>query len=150
MKIEEVKLTYRNKRKADERPKITCAEDAYRAFHQGWDHDQIELIEEFKAMYLDRQLRVMSIASISKGGFTETSVDLRVIFAIGLKRRADRIILGHNHPSGNLRPSNADIHLTEQFVKAGKLMRLEVVDHLIITNDGFSSVVNDTRHLNQT
>jgi len=149
MKIEEVKLTYRNKLKANERPKITCAEDAYQAFLKSWDQDQIELIEEFKAMFLDRQLRIMSIASISKGGFTDTSVDLRVVFAIALKRRADRIILAHNHPSGNLKPSQADINLTDQFVEAGKLMRLEVVDHLIITNDGFSSVIHDTRHLNR-
>jgi len=149
MKIEEVKLTYRNKLKANERPKITCAEDAYQAFLKSWDQDQIELIEEFKAMFLDRQLRIMSIASISKGGFTDTSVDLRVVFAIALKRRADRIILAHNHPSGNLKPSQADMNLTEQFVEAGKLMRLEVVDHLIITNDGFSSVIHDTRHLNR-
>lgn len=149
MKIEEVKLIYRNKTKANDRTKVTCTEDAYKAFHENWDQDQIELIEEFKAIYLDRQLRMMSIASISKGGLTETSVDLRVIFAIGLKRKADRIILGHNHPSGNLTPSKADIHLTKQFVEAGKLMRLEVVDHLIITNDGFSSVIHDTRHLNR-
>ncbi len=149
MKIEEVKLTYRNKLKANERPKITCAEDAYQAFLKSWDQDQIELIEEFKAMFLDRQLRIMSIASISKGGFTDTSVDLRVVFAIALKRRADRLILAHNHPSGNLKPSQADINLTDQFVEAGKLMRLEVVDHLIITNDGFSSVIHDTRHLNR-
>ena len=149
MKIEEVKLTYRNKLKANERPKITCAEDAYQAFLKSWDQEKIELIEEFKAMFLDRQLRIMSIASISKGGFTDTSVDLRVVFAIALKRRADRIILAHNHPSGNLKPSQADMNLTEQFVEAGKLMRLEVVDHLIITNDGFSSVIHDTRHLNR-
>ncbi len=149
MKIEEVKLTYRNKLKANERPKITHADDAYQAFLKSWDQDQIELIEEFKAMFLDRQLRIMSIASISKGGFTDTSVDLRVVFAIALKRRADRLIIGHNHPSGSLKPSQADINLTEQFVEAGKLMRLEVVDHLIITNDGFSSVIHDTRHLNR-
>lgn len=143
MKIEEVKLTYKNKVQANERPKITCAEDAYQAFLKSWDHDQIELIEEFKAMFLDRQLRLMSIASISKGGFSETSVDLRVVFAIALKRRADRIIIAHNHPSGNLKPSQADINLTQQFLKAGKLMRLDVVDQLIVTNQGYYSIVNE-------
>ncbi|MDW3210292.1 MAG: JAB domain-containing protein [Reichenbachiella sp.] len=143
MHIEEVKLTYRNKLKAHERPKITCAKDAYEIFLESWDQDQIELIEECKAMFLDRQLRLMSIASISKGGLSETTVDLRLVFAIALKRRANSFILAHNHPSGNLKPSKADIHLTEQFYKAGKLLRIDLEDHLIVTNDGFYSILSE-------
>ena len=103
--IEEVKLIYRNKLKANERPVVRGAEDAYKIFLESWDHDQIDLLEECKAMFLDRQLKVMSISSISKGGFNGTVVDLRLVFAIALKRRANSIILAHNHPSGNLKPS---------------------------------------------
>ncbi|WP_421896347.1 JAB domain-containing protein [Marinoscillum sp.] len=143
MKIEEVKLTYRNKLKAHERPKVSCADDAYKIFLKHWDQDQLALLEECKAMFLDRQLRVMSLASISKGGFSGTIVDLRIVFAIALKRRANSFILAHNHPSGSLRASQADIMLTEQFQTAGKLMNIPMDDHLIITNEGFSSILHD-------
>ncbi|MDW3191270.1 MAG: JAB domain-containing protein [Cytophagales bacterium] len=141
--IEEVKLTYRNKLKASDRPKITGAQDAYKVFLQSWDFDQIDLLEECKAMFLDRQLRVMSLASISKGGFNGTVVDLRIVFAMALKRRANSLILAHNHPSGNLKPSHRDISLTRNFVAAGKIMKIEVEDHLVITRDGFHSIIYD-------
>ncbi|MEQ9230596.1 MAG: JAB domain-containing protein [Cyclobacteriaceae bacterium] len=135
-----MKLVYRNKLKACDRLKITCPEDAYKVFLDSWDIDQIELLEECKAMFLDRQLRVMSLASISKGGLNGTVVDLRLVFAMALKRRANSFILAHNHPSGNLRPSQADIQLTIQFQQAGKLMQIELEDHLIITKDGYTSI----------
>lgn len=142
MKIEEVKLTYRNKVKACDRPKISCAEDAYNVFLQSWDQGQIELIEECKAMFLDTQLGVMSIGSISKGGMNATIVDLKLVFAMALKRRANSFILAHNHPSGNLTPSTADINLTTRFRKAGQILSITLDDHLIITKDGFSSIRN--------
>lgn len=143
MKIEEVKLTYKNKIKAADRPRISCAEDAYSVFLESWDQDQIELLEECKAMFLDRQLRVMSIASISKGGMNGTVVDLRIVFAMALKRRADSLLLAHNHPSGSLKPSQADIGLTKQFYEAGRILQVELKDHLIITNEGFHSMMSD-------
>lgn len=143
MQIEEVKLTYKNKLKARDRPKITSPEDAYKVFIKSWDHDQIELLEECKAMFLDRQLRVMSIASISKGGLSGTVVDLRLVFAMALKRRANSLILAHNHPSGNLRPSHADIDLTKRFCHAGKILQIELEDHLIVTSDGYCSIISE-------
>lgn len=143
MKIEEVKLTYKNKVKASDRPRIACAKDAYKVFLKSWDKEQIELLEECKAMFLDRRLRVMSIASISKGGMSGTVVDLRLVFAMALKRRADSLVLAHNHPSGSLRPSQADIGLTKQFYEAGRILQIELKDHLIVTNDGFYSIVGD-------
>lgn len=143
MRVEEVKLTYKNKLKASDRPKIRCAEDAYEVFMDNWDHDQIELLEECKAIFLDRQSRLMSIASISKGGYSGTIVDLRIVFAIALKRRADNFILAHNHPSGNLKPSPPDIAMTRQFYKAGMLMNIKLEDHLILTKDGFFSIMSE-------
>ncbi len=143
MKIEEVKLTYKNKVKASDRLKIACAEDAYKVFLQSWDQGQIELLEECKAVFLDRRLRVMSIASISKGGMNGTVVDLRLVFAMALKRRADSLILAHNHPSGSLTPSQADIGLTKQFYEAGRILQIELKDHLIITSEGFYSMMSD-------
>ena len=143
MDIEEVRLTYRNKQKAADRPRISCADDAYKVFLRNWDMDQIELLEESKVMFLDRQLRVMSLASVSKGGLAGTVVDLRIVFAMALKRRAHSLILAHNHPSGSLKPSRADIELTRQFYQAGKLLQIELEDHLIITNESYSSVMSE-------
>lgn len=142
-KFEEVRLVYHNKTKAEDRLKISCAEHASKVFMQNWDMDQIELIEECKAMFLDRSLRLMSIATISKGGFSETVVDLRLVFAMALKRRANSFILAHNHPSGSLAPSRADIELTRQFKKAGEILRIPLEDHLIITKEGHYSIMAD-------
>jgi len=141
-KIEEVKLTYKSKTRALDRPKIKCAEDAYKIFLKSWDMDQIELLEEAKAMFLDRQMRMMSITSISKGGINGAVVDLRLVFAIALKRRATSIILAHNHPSGNLEASLCDIRLTKRFHEAGNIMDIQLNDHLIITKDGFNSILH--------
>jgi len=143
MIIEEVKLTYKNKISAKHRHKITSSKDAYEILLKTWDQDQIELLEECKALFLDRQLRVMSIASISKGGFSGTVVDLRIVFAIALKRRADSLILAHNHPSGNLRPSDADIRLTRSFQDAGNIMGILLQDHLVVTKEAFTSIVSE-------
>lgn len=142
--FEEVRLVYKNRTKANDRPNITCAEDAFKVFHQHWDKDQINLIEEAKILLLDNQLRVMSIAPLSKGGMTEAIVDPRMVFSIALKRRSHRIILAHNHPSGTLKPSQADINLTKRLEKLGQMMKIPLEDHLIITEHGFRSVLNDS------
>jgi DNA repair protein RadC len=142
--FEEVQLIYRNKTKAADRPKISCARDAYNILHRHWDRGLISLVEECKLMLLDNQLRVMSIASISQGGLTEAVVDPRIIFAIALKRRSNRLILAHNHPSGALKPSEADISLTRRLTSLGEMMRITLEDHLIISEDGFFSVIHDS------
>ncbi|MEP2025829.1 MAG: JAB domain-containing protein [Reichenbachiella sp.] len=138
--FEEVQLVYYNKTKAIDRPKITCAKDAFDVFYHSWDKGQINLVEECKLMMLDNQLRVMSIASISKGGMTEAIVDPRIIFALALKRRSNMLILAHNHPSGALKPSKPDITLTRNLASIGEILRITVQDHLIITDQGFYSI----------
>lgn len=138
--FEEVSLVYRNKVKAKDRPHIKSPQDAYRILRNTWDQNQINLVEECKILLLDRQLKLMSIAEISKGGFSETIVDPRVVFSIALKRRAHRIILAHNHPAETLKASNADIQLTEQFIQIGKILHIPIEDHLIITDQGYLSL----------
>lgn len=142
MKVEEVKLIYKSKVKADHRPIAMHPEQAYDIFIEHWDADQIELLEEVKALFLDRKCRVMSIASISKGGYDAALVDLRHVFAIAIKRRANGIILAHNHPSHELKPSQSDIQLTKQFIEAGKVLNIPIHDHIIVTPSTFSSVMD--------
>ena len=145
-KFEEVSLVYRNKIKAKDRPLVKSPQDAFKILTENWDMDQINLVEECKILLLDNKLRLMSIAEISKGGLTETIVDPRIVFSIALKRRANRIILAHNHPSNNVNPSKADIKLTKEFIQIGKLLRIEVADHLIVTENDFSSMATEYEH----
>ncbi|KOF04162.1 DNA repair protein [Roseivirga seohaensis subsp. aquiponti] len=142
-KFEEVRLVYKNKTRAEDRPQITNANKAYEILRASWDDDQISLLEEAKVLFLDNRLRLMSISSISKGGTTGTVIDPKIVFAMALKRRCSSIILSHNHPSGNLKPSQADISITRKFSEAGKLLDITVSDHIIITDEGYCSMAND-------
>ena len=140
--ISEIRLAYTRKVKASERPQVTCSNDAYKLFRENWEDLTISLFEEFKILLLDRNNKCMGIVPISRGGVAGTMADPKLIFVSALKARACHIILGHNHPSGNLEPSTADQRLTEQLVKAGKYLDLEVLDHLILTDEGYLSFVD--------
>ena len=135
LQVSEIKLVYKSKTKAIERPQITSSRDAYWTMESNWS-DQIGLLEEFNVLLLDRSNRAMAICPISKGGVSGTVVDLKIVFAAALKGRASSIILAHNHPSGNLKPSQADIELTRKFKKAGEILDISVLDHLILSPDG--------------
>lgn len=135
MKVAEIQLTYKSKTKAADRPLITCSEDAYKILAANWS-EQIGLMEDFNILLLDRSSRVMGICPISRGGISETCVDLKIVFAAALKGRASSIILAHNHPSANLLPSQADIELTKRFKKAGAILQMSILDHLILSPEG--------------
>ena len=140
--ISEIKLTYTRKVKADERPQVTCSEDAHQLFRANWDDMTINLFEEFKILLLDRNNRCMGIALISKGGVSGTYVDAKLVFAAALKARATGIILGHNHPSGGLKTSHNDLALTDKLISAGLCLDLPVLDHLILTDEAYVSMVD--------
>ena len=80
---------------------------------------------------------------ISKGGLSGTPADPKIIFHIALQHRAVSVILAHNHPSNNLKPSQQDIDLTKQLRQAGKILDIGVLDHLIITDDGYFSFADE-------
>ncbi|MEO1261728.1 MAG: JAB domain-containing protein [Bacteroidota bacterium] len=135
LKVTEIQLVYKNEVRAKDRPIVMSSQDAYWVFESNWS-EQMGLVEEFNIMLLDRSSRVMSLCNVSKGGITSTIVDLKIVFAAALKGRANSIILAHNHPSCNLRPSQADIELTRKFDQAGKLLGIQVLDHLILSPEG--------------
>lgn len=134
-KISEVRLTYISKVSSDLRPKISSSGEAHRVLYSTWDLQTIEHIEEFKIMLLNRANKVLGIASVSKGGISGTVVDVRIILQFALKSNASSIIVAHNHPSGNLKPSSSDIQITKKIKEAAKLMDISLLDHLIITSD---------------
>jgi DNA repair protein RadC len=134
--VSEVQLIYKNKVKASDRIKITCSRDAYKIFMENWNPEIIEFVEEFKILLMNRSNSVLGILEISKGGISGTVSDVRVIFAAALKGSASGIICAHNHPSGNLNPSESDTRLTQKLKDAGNLMDIQVLDHLIISTEG--------------
>jgi DNA repair protein RadC len=143
LKAAEVELVYKSNVKACERPKITNAADAYKILNNSWNEDEMELRECFKIMLLSRANRVLGIYEVSKGGLTGVAVDIRMVFIAALKANAACLILAHNHPSGQLIESVADKDLTERIRTAGKIMDIEILDHLILTSEGYLSFVDD-------
>ncbi|MDR2927670.1 MAG: DNA repair protein RadC [Cytophagaceae bacterium] len=95
--------------------------------------------EEFWILLLNRANKVKHRFSISKGGVTETAVDVRMILKKALDCMASYIVLCHNHPSGNIQPSSADIAITKKIAEAGKIMNIPVLDHIIIGDAGYYS-----------
>jgi DNA repair protein RadC len=95
--------------------------------------------EEFWIILLGRASRVLGKELISKGGLSSTVADPKVIYHMALQHQATGIILVHNHPSGNLKPSQQDIQLTKNLAAAGKMLEINVFDHLIITDNGYFS-----------
>jgi DNA repair protein RadC len=137
--ISEVELVYKSKVHPALRPKMEGSESSYNLFHRFWDMNRIEYIEQFKVMYLNRANRVLAIKEISTGGLTGTIADPRVIISYALKLSATSIILCHNHPSGNLQPSRADETVTKRIKEGASLLDIIVMDHLIISNEGYFS-----------
>ncbi len=134
--ISEVKLIYRTKIKASERLQVKSSKDAFDIFMEHWDLDSIEHVEEFKLMLLTRSNKVLGIASISKGGISGTVTDVRVILQYAIKANASGIIICHNHPSGNLKPSESDLTITRKVKDSGALMDIQLLDNLIIIPEG--------------
>lgn len=95
--------------------------------------------EEFWILFLNNSNKVMYKSQISKGGITGTVVDIRLIFKMALEQNAVSIILVHNHPSGKLQASNEDIAITQKLKTAGKQLDIPVLDHVIITENGYLS-----------
>ncbi|MBK5214611.1 MAG: DNA repair protein RadC [Flavobacteriaceae bacterium] len=99
--------------------------------------------EEFWILYLNNSNKVIKSAQLSKGGITGTVVDVRLAFKEALQLGAVGIILAHNHPSGTLRPSQADIQLTKRLKAAGDSLDIKVLDHLIITEKAYFSFADE-------
>jgi len=137
--IAEVQLSYKPHFKPQERPKITSSKQAYQIMLDNWDLNLINYIEQAKMILLNRNNRVLGIVDLSTGGGGSTVMDSRVIFSIALKATATSIIIAHNHPSGNLRPSN----VTEKLKQAAKLLDIELHDHLIITENNYFSMAEE-------
>ena len=138
-KVAEIELTYKPNYKVTERPKITTSKDTYQVLMNYWDIGRLEFLEEFKIILLNRRNRTLGIINLSMGGFAGVVVDSKVIFAAALTACASGLVLAHNHPSGEVQPSHHDIELTKRLVEGGKILDIAVLDHLIISKEGYYS-----------
>ena len=119
--------------------KISSSKQSYDILMACWSSSTIELQEEFKVLLLNRANQVLGIYPLSKGGVSATVVDAKLVFSVALKCNASSIIIAHNHPSGNLNPSEVDKNLTQKLKRAGQYLDITLLDHLIVTKDSFYS-----------
>ncbi|WP_020403846.1 JAB domain-containing protein [Gracilimonas tropica] len=142
-KIAEVSLSYKSTVPIDSLPTITSPDEAAAYLRSIWNDDHLELKEEFVIILLDNQKQVLGWNLVSSGGATATIVDMASIFQVALLGKAKSLILAHNHPSSNPKPSSADVQLSKRAVEAGKLLSIHIDDHLIIYRSGFTSLRNE-------
>jgi len=139
--IAEVQISYSSHVKAKDRMKVIGSKDAAEAFRIFWP--AYEHIEFSYLLMLNRQNQILGYHQLSKGGMTGAVVDVRVIFQVALKSSCTSIILGHNHPSGNLDVSDADRKITNQIKQAGVILDIPLLDHLIMTTDSYLSMADE-------
>lgn len=123
-----------------EKPRIVHSRDAYemlKAYFSDLNY------EEFWVIVLNRANQILAKHLVSKGGQTGTIADPKIIFNFALLNHASSLMLAHNHPSGNLKPSQADIDLTRKLTAGAKLLDLQVLDHLIFTDKGYFSFADE-------
>ena len=132
-KITEIEISYKTKVKPSERIKVTNSEQVVKVFKSIYDINKIELQEIFYVMLLNNANKVLGVSHISTGSTTGTVVDMKTIFSISIKANATAIILCHNHPSGNITPSNADKDITNRAKEIGKLLDIKVLDSVILS-----------------
>jgi len=137
--VAEIGLIYRNVTGLQGRPQINSSKTAYELLLHCWNKDTLELQESFKVLLLNRSGKVLGIYEASQGSTCGTLVDTKLVLVAALRSAASSMILSHNHPSGSSVPSDADRQLTKKLAAAAKLLDLRVLDHVIVTANGFFS-----------
>ncbi len=146
MKLPEItiKISYSDKVKKSELTTLQTSRDVYDALKTVYDADIVDWTESFILLCLNRRNKVIGWYKVSHGGTAGTTVDLKVIFTIVLNCPGTQgIILSHNHPSGNLEPSTADISLTKKIKEFAVLLDMRILDHLIYTTEGYYSFADE-------
>lgn len=139
-------LSELGKRRKDEGPserlRVRCSQDIFLYFHPL----MCDLpVEECWVMLLNQASRLIDALRISQGGLASTQVDVRCILREALLKRATALVLCHNHPSGNTRPSTDDDRLTQALSQAAKVMNIRMLDHLIVSDGGYYSYADEGR-----
>ena len=141
--VAEIQVSYNPQVKISTLPKLHNSQDVYKLFIDTWDKSKIDYVEQFKALLLNRANRVLGICLLSSGSTTGTVADPKQVFSVALKANACSIVIAHNHPSGNLNPSKSDEEITSRMKLAGALLDIKVIDHLIVTSEGYYSFADE-------
>lgn len=137
-------LTIKYKRNAKMLSKqIKSSVDAAEVLRSMYDADTLEYCESAIVIYLSQSNTTIGWQKVSQGGITGTVMDPRIILGTALKIGAVAMIISHNHPSGNLKPSRADDELTAKIVQACRFFDMRLADHIIITTDSYYSYADD-------
>ena len=140
--IPEITVSYKDNVKASERAIIRCSKDAASILAVAFE-DCMEHHEEVNVLFLNRANRLIGISCVSKGGISGAFVDIKIILQIALKTHSSAIMLSHNHPSGATQPSSEDIQLTKQLQNGCKAIGISLLDHLIITEETYTSLADE-------
>jgi len=127
--ISEIKIYYKSKIKSEQ---LSNSKDVSNILFQWWD-ESINIIESFVILLFNRVNRIIGIYKVSQGGITGTVIDKRLICSVSLLSGSSNIILCHNHPSGNLKPSENDIKITATLSESLKLLDINLIDHIILS-----------------
>jgi len=122
---------------------IKSSSSSFQIFKELFPLETLNFHESFFVLFLNNRNQVICYKKISDGGITGTVVDVRIIFALALKVLATGIVMAHNHPSGNLKPSAPDLKLTEKVKQGGALLDIQLLDHLIITDEYYYSFADE-------
>jgi DNA repair protein RadC len=141
--VSEIELVYISKVESSKRFEIRKSVDAWWLLKRSWNKKRINLVEQFKVIYLDTANHVLAIKNMSVGGLTGTVADPRLVMAAGLILKATAIVICHNHPSGNLNPSQRDIALTQKIKQACLLLDMQLTDHIILSSEGYLSLADE-------
>jgi len=137
----QIKISYSNKIKPSERVAVTTSQDAANYMREVWE--DIEYRESIYLLCLNRKNDILGYGLISIGGITGSTADLKVIFQTALLSNATGILLLHNHPSNNEKPSEADKELTQKIKEAAKIMDITFYDHIIMLPEGYVSFADE-------
>lgn len=142
-RVSEIKLRYNYKIPYKDRVVIHSSSIAYEVLKNVWDRNKIEMQEQFKILLLDTRDSCLGAVNIGSGSLNGCMADARLVFSAALKAKSNRIILAHNHPTGNLIPSENDEALTKRFIQGGKILDISILDHLILSPDDYFSFADN-------
>jgi DNA repair protein RadC len=136
----EIQLVSKNNKSIG--PSVSTSLECYREFSFMWNED-IDIRERIKVMYLNNANKIIGFYELGSGGYTATVADMKLLFVVAFLCGASNFIVAHNHPSGNLKPSTSDIELTKKIKKAGRVLDINLLDHLILTKDSYYSFADE-------
>jgi len=142
-RVSEISIRYNYKIPYRDRIQVKSSSMAYEVLNFAWDQNKIELMEQFKILLVDNGNKCMGIVDIAQGSMNACIVATRLLFSAALKAKASGIIMAHNHPSGNLTPSEADKELTNRIWQGGKILDIAILDHLIVSPHGYYSFADE-------